>query len=82
LSDFGISTGYTPGKLNIETVGTHDYMAPEVLIGKPYDSKSADIFSLGIILTLIYTSIHPFRCVFKFVIIRIVAMKIINFTNN
>src|SRR5438094_729014 len=41
-------------------VGVLAYIAPEVLNGKPYTQKS-DIYSLGILMTVISTGQQPFR---------------------
>lgn len=57
ITDFGLSRlkrrratlYYTP------YVGTLGYLAPEVLLGSQAYDESADIFSLGIILIVLYT---------------------------
>ena len=58
--DFGLSKHL--GK-NINTfksrVGTPAYMAPEVILGNPYDCK-ADIWSLGVIMYTLITGTLPF----------------------
>src|SRR5205085_2953748 len=41
-------------------IGVLPYIAPEVLNGKPYTQKS-DIYSLGILMTVISTGQQPFR---------------------
>ena len=47
LGDFGLAKDGTEGPSNATTqCGTPDYMAPEVLEGRPYEA-AADIFSLG-----------------------------------
>ena len=47
-------------KLNLR-VGTIPYMAPEIVEGKAYDGKKADIFSLGVILYFIVLGRFPFK---------------------
>jgi len=50
LGDFGLAKDGTEGPSNATTqCGTPDYMAPEVLEGRPYEA-AADIFSLGAVL--------------------------------
>ena len=59
LIDFGFSAKCVdkenkPKKLK-KTVGTPYYQAPEILEGKSYDGKKADIFSIGAILFVLMT---------------------------
>ena len=51
LADFGLTKELHPNATTHAntTVGTKNYMAPEVFVGKPY-AKDADIYSLGILL--------------------------------
>ena len=42
-------------------LGTPYYSAPEILLKKPYYGKSADIFSLGIVLFILVTGRLPFK---------------------
>lgn len=49
LADFGLSKQKTDGDSRMRTfLGTYDYMAPEILAGKPYNSR-VDIWALGVI---------------------------------
>jgi len=63
VSDFGLShimkTGKTTGK-----VGSPLYMAPEMLLDKPYDTK-ADVYSFGIVLWELFTQLEPYNGFFK-----------------
>jgi eukaryotic-like serine/threonine-protein kinase len=67
ILDFGFAC-HAPGSETQDSVdlsptplgGTLRYMAPEVLMGDP-PHKSADIFSLGVILYEALTGLHPFR---------------------
>jgi len=60
LGDFGLAKDDTnSGPSNATTqCGTPDYMAPEVLEGRPYEA-AADIFSLGAVLYALITSRFP-----------------------
>ena len=65
LSDFGLSSfikKYKNGKKRKQTeyVGTHYYIAPEILMEIPYDGEKADIFSLGVILFNLRTCKYGF----------------------
>ncbi len=42
-----------------QSYGTPIYMAPEVLVGKPYDFK-ADVWSVGVTFFELLTRKHPF----------------------
>ncbi|CAD8165170.1 unnamed protein product [Paramecium pentaurelia] len=50
---------YKDGKLKTK-VGTKNYQAPEVLYGAIYDGVKADVFSLGVILFIMYKGQPPF----------------------
>jgi len=65
IADFGLSSlgeneDGTPLLLRTEC-GTRGYMAPEVLSGKPYDGKKADVWSAGVILFITLAGFPPFQ---------------------
>ena len=37
------------------------YMAPEIKLGRKYDGKQVDIFSLGVVLFILVVGIFPFQ---------------------
>ncbi|MCQ2819545.1 MAG: serine/threonine-protein kinase [archaeon] len=61
LSDFGYASKINSkaGKLNTYC-GTKIYMAPEIVMEKPYDGKKADVFSLGVTLFSLLFGVAPF----------------------
>ena len=59
LIDFGLSKIIGPTQTCNEPYGTLSYVAPEVLLQKPYD-KAVDVWSLGIILFLLLGGALPF----------------------
>ena len=59
IFDFCVSKRIGPNEYLTEPVGTLGYMAPEVLLEKPYN-KSADIWSIGIITYLLLCGCLPF----------------------
>ena len=59
LVDFGLSKTFGPGETSSEPFGTLCYVAPEILLQKPYD-KSVDCWSLGIIVYLMLSRHLPF----------------------
>jgi len=63
LADFGYSTllqGKTGTGVLTTPLGTLSYAAPEILNKKPYNGKTADIFSCGVILFVLVTGKLPF----------------------
>lgn len=60
VADFGFSTYKNVKKLKSYR-GTMTYMAPEIKLGKQYDGRSTDIFSVGVILFIIVQGLFPFR---------------------
>ena len=59
IVDFGLSKTFGPGETCKEPFGTLCYVAPEILIQKPYD-KSVDLWSLGVIIHLMLSGTLPF----------------------
>ena len=55
LTDFGFSVPQYPGSLQQQFCGTYTYLAPEILLEKPYDGFAADLWSAGVVL---YTMVH------------------------
>lgn len=59
LVDFGLTKTFGPGEKCREPYGTLCYVAPEILMQKPYD-KSVDCWSLGIMVHLLVGRHLPF----------------------
>ena len=59
IMDFGLSKILGRNEKALEGFGTLNYIAPEVLVRKPYDIK-IDIFALGVILYFILSKTLPF----------------------
>ena len=59
LLDFGLSKIIGPSETCTEPFGTISYVAPEVLLERPYDQKS-DLWSVGIITYLLLCGCLPF----------------------
>jgi len=58
IADFGLSKDFGEEQLST-SCGTPDYVAPEVLMGEPYD-KSVDIWSIGVITYVLLCGFPPF----------------------
>lgn len=58
--DFGISAILAPGENSTDSYGTIAYVAPEVLMGKPYD-KEVDLWSIGVITYMLLSGSLPFN---------------------
>jgi len=65
LIDFGLSAVIESGKLLRTFCGSPSYVAPEILLFNKYSGKSADIWSLGIVLYAMLTSKVLFDCLQK-----------------
>ncbi|KAG1708276.1 hypothetical protein DVH05_024958 [Phytophthora capsici] len=60
LTDFGLAKEYVDGQELLTVCGTKEYMAPEMLLGKGYDS-AVDWWSLGALAFEMLTGNPPFR---------------------
>ena len=58
IADFGFARNMNGNSSSISTLGTSDYMAPEVLFRKPVPFKS-DMYSLGLTLHFMLTKELP-----------------------
>jgi len=59
IADFGLSKILGEGTLMQTACGTPIYVAPEVLIGEPYD-KAVDMWSVGVITYILLCGFPPF----------------------
>lgn len=59
ILDFGLSKIIGPNETSVDPFGTLSYVAPEVLLQKPY-SKEVDQWSLGVITYLLLSRVLPF----------------------
>jgi protein-serine/threonine kinase len=50
IADLGLCQETGPDSFVNTICGSLDYMAPEVIIGSPYDGKAADIWTMGVLL--------------------------------
>ncbi|EQC31429.1 PLK protein kinase [Saprolegnia diclina VS20] len=60
IADFGLATSVTRHALPSTICGTPNFIAPEVLLGKPY-SYAADLWSIGCIVYTLLTGHPPFQ---------------------
>jgi serine/threonine protein kinase len=59
IVDFGLSKIIGPNQTSLDPFGTLSYVAPEVLLQKPY-GKEVDVWSLGVITYLLLSCVLPF----------------------
>lgn len=59
IVDFGLSKIIGPNELTSDPFGTLSYVAPEVLLQKPYGLE-VDLWSLGVIMYLMLCRVLPF----------------------
>ena len=59
IVDFGLSKIIGPNETSLDPFGTLSYVAPEVLLQKPY-GKEVDLWSLGVISYLLLSRVLPF----------------------
>jgi serine/threonine protein kinase len=60
ISDFGLSKILGPGETCKDPFGTMSYVAPEVLLSKPYN-KACDIWSMGVVVYVLLSGLMPFE---------------------
>lgn len=59
IVDFGLSKIIGPNESSLDPFGTLSYVAPEVLLQKPY-GKEVDLWSLGVVTYLLLSRVLPF----------------------
>lgn len=61
ITDFGLSAKFQPGELLTDSVGSPNYVAPEVLQKRPaYDGRGVDVWATGAILYAMLVGELPF----------------------
>jgi serine/threonine protein kinase len=61
LTDFGFATVAEEGPVSKTRIGSTSYAAPEIIQGRAYDPRKADIFALGVVLFLMVLGYLPFK---------------------
>ena len=61
ISDFGFSRRFTDTQKLETYCGSYAYAAPEIIIGEPYLGRTADIWSIGVILYAMVCGKLPFK---------------------
>lgn len=64
IADFGFATDRDLTCLSAQC-GSPAYMAPEIILGKKYDGRKADIFALGVTLFGLVCGLAPFNYAMK-----------------
>ena len=64
IIDFGIATNFTPAGMTGKE-GSSFYMAPEIVGRIDAYSEKCDLWSLGILLYIVFTGYMPFASIFK-----------------
>ena len=59
LSDFGLARFLQADSMSTTTCGTPGYVAPEILLEKPYNG-SCDFWSMGVVLYILLSGEPPF----------------------
>jgi serine/threonine protein kinase len=65
LIDFGLSTILLNGQTSKDRFGTLVYSSPEILLGLEH-SLATDVWSLGILLHMLFVGIFPFLTLDKY----------------
>ncbi|KAK4052352.1 serine/threonine-protein kinase gin4 [Microbotryomycetes sp. JL201] len=60
LGDLGMGTLQPEGFLSASSCGSPHYVAPEVLLGEPYDAVLSDVWSCGVVLYALASYTLPF----------------------
>ncbi|KAL6042729.1 Serine/threonine-protein kinase brsk1 [Balamuthia mandrillaris] len=60
IADWGMASLMKEGSLLQTSCGSPHYASPEVIMGKKYDGRAADVWSLGVILYALSTGKLPF----------------------
>jgi len=59
-NDFGLSRFVADGEMLNDVCGTCFYIAPEILEGRGYDGKRADVWACGVIAYILLSGVPPF----------------------
>eukprot|EP00117_Sycon_ciliatum_P013296 scpid52163/ scgid14014/ Testis-specific serine/threonine-protein kinase 2; Serine/threonine-protein kinase 22B len=61
VSDFGFATPYRDGQLLHTFCGSVAYACPEILYGQPYDGRTSDLWSIGVVLYALVCGQLPYQ---------------------
>lgn len=59
LADFGLAAFYERNQLSNDYIGSMAFLAPEIILRKPYDPFKADIWSFGVTIYFMATGLYP-----------------------
>ena len=82
MCDFGFARALNTSGATVTSVkGTHLYMPPELVMERPYD-KTADLWSMGVVLYELFVGVPPFYTNHFVSLVRLIVQDSVKYPSN